>query len=140
MRVWPFAGYSGFRLDSYGRLDSIDPEFWENFDTLIDLADNYDIEIYPTLLSGPPSQVQGTHVADFFTDNDAQQALLDNLVKPFVQRYARRVPIIDLFNELNIFSDVSLTYWNARAPVPRALFVMVLTTRHSHRYTLTPTS
>ncbi|KZP31060.1 glycoside hydrolase family 5 protein [Athelia psychrophila] len=118
MRIWLFEAGQGLTIDGNGYVASVLPDFWSNLDDVMAKAKNSNVLIYPTLFTSPPGQADGdmSKFANWFTDPQAQTAMLNNAVLPLVQRYSDGpIAAWQLYNEMNGKYWFTNPYWQGSA-------------------------
>ncbi|KAJ7717179.1 glycoside hydrolase superfamily [Mycena olivaceomarginata] len=92
----------GLVVDSNRYVTGLKSDFKTNFNDLLSHAAANSIKVYPTFFNYAPDTTDFP-IANFFTDSNAQNALLNNLIKPFIQTYGSNsnIAAFQLYNELN---------------------------------------
>ncbi|PWN50264.1 glycoside hydrolase [Violaceomyces palustris] len=104
VRIWIFEGGQGLKVDEEGRVISLNQDLFQNLDYLFHQAESLGLEIFPTLFSEYP----GTRlfpVSDFLADQQANVMMMENAVKPFLDRYGGRITALELWNELDQYGN-----------------------------------
>jgi hypothetical protein len=91
-----------------------DQDAWEKYDHIVDLADQYDLEIIARL-SNPPawSRAQGNDAGPFAPPDDLGD--YGDFVEAMVQRYRGRIRYFQIWNEPNIYPE-----WGEQPVSPEA--------------------
>ncbi|KAJ7822882.1 glycoside hydrolase superfamily [Mycena olivaceomarginata] len=102
VRIWLFEDGQGLVVDSNRYVTGLKSDFKTNFNDLLSHAAANGIKVYPTFFNYAPDTTDFP-IANFFTDSNAQNALLNNLIKPFIQTYGSNsnIAAFQLYNELN---------------------------------------
>jgi len=101
-------GRSGVRFDSSGMPTGLDEESFDDFGTMVDLAEDHGLMLVPVILDylwlAPAEEVDGVtlggHAAVIRTEG-GRTALVDEVYRPLLQAYGERPGIVawDLINE-----------------------------------------
>lgn len=92
-RVFLFCDFrTGLEFDDDGYVTGFDPWVYPDMDALLDCASRNDIKLIPVLMDymlvdGQHHGSSGGEHPGFITNAVAQAAFMDNLLKPFIQRY-----------------------------------------------------
>ncbi|KAJ7088946.1 glycoside hydrolase superfamily [Mycena epipterygia] len=102
VRIWLFEDGQGLVVDSNGYVTGLKSDFETNFNDVLSHAAANGIKVYPTFFNYAPDTTDFP-IANFFTDSNAQNALLNNLIKPFIKTYGSNsnIAAFQLYNELN---------------------------------------
>lgn len=102
VRIWLFEDGQGLNVDGNKYVTGLKSDFETNFNDVLSHAAANGIKVYPTFFNYAPN-TNDFPIANFFTDSNAQNALLNNLIKPLIKTYGSNGNIAawQLYNELN---------------------------------------
>ncbi|KZP03533.1 glycoside hydrolase family 5 protein [Athelia psychrophila] len=102
VRIWLFEAGQGLTIDGNKYVTGLKSDFETNFNDVLSHAAANGVKVYPTFFNFAPNTADFP-IANFFTDSNAQTALLNNLIKPFIKTYGSNsnIAAFQLYNELN---------------------------------------
>jgi hypothetical protein len=110
VRIWLFEELEGLKFDSNGYISGINPTFLSNLNDLLNRANNKGLAVELALFNhtignnfGKYPNKGGGAVKNFFTDYNAKNALINNVIKPLAQAQNGKASVFgyDLMNEAN---------------------------------------
>ena len=111
VRIWLFEDLEGLNFDGNGYISGINATFLNNLNDLLNRANNKGLAVELVLFNHTignnfgrrPAVGGGGNIKNFFTDYNAQNALINNVIKPLARAENNKASVFgyDLMNEAN---------------------------------------